>query len=68
MIIMIFGYAFHTMIGGVVNAFGGPNEPQALIYGTAVLPITLGMGVTGFLVLFLRERFLQSNKELINVD
>lgn len=56
MIIMIFGYAFHTIIGGMVNMMGGPNTSQALIYGVAVIPIALCIGTAGFGFLFIEER------------
>lgn len=49
MIIMSFGYAFHTIIGSVVNAYGGIGVPQAFIYGISVIPLALGLGVMGFL-------------------
>ncbi len=56
MIIMFFGYAFHTLIGTVVNAFGGPHSTQALLCGVAVIPIGLLLGTLGFGVLFAQER------------
>lgn len=56
MIIMIFGYAFHTTMGGVINAMGGPTTPQALVYGVAVIPIALCIGTLGFVVLFAKEK------------
>lgn len=56
MIIMIFGYAFHTIIGGVVDAMGGPTESLALIYGISVIPITLVMGTVGFMTLLGYEK------------
>lgn len=56
MIIMLFGYAFHSIIGGVVNAMGGPDTSRALIYGTAIIPVTLAIGAGGFVVLHIRER------------
>ncbi|HEV8050945.1 MAG TPA: hypothetical protein VGP47_00505, partial [Parachlamydiaceae bacterium] len=62
MIIMIFGYAFHTAIGTVVNAMGGPNAPDAMNYGLTVIPIALGIGTIGFVSLMLsckRDRALQ---------
>lgn len=55
MIIMVFGYAFHTIIGGVVNAMGGPTAPEALIYGVAVIPVTLCLGAAGFAALWATE-------------
>ncbi|KTD69104.1 major facilitator superfamily (MFS) transporter [Legionella steelei] len=57
MIIMIFGYAFHSVIGYIVNANGGIREVNAFVYGVGVIPVTLAMGVIGFLVLAYRERF-----------
>lgn len=51
MIIMSFGYGFHTVIGVVVNAYGGPNVAQAFVYGIGVIPITLALGVMGFCAL-----------------
>ena len=55
MIIMIFGYAFHTIIGLVVNAMGGPNVSEALVYGIAVIPVALFLGTSGFVALFTKE-------------
>jgi predicted MFS family arabinose efflux permease len=59
MIIMTFGYAFHTIIGGIINAMGGPNAPQSLAYGVAVIPAALCLGTVGFLLLFIREKKAQ---------
>lgn len=56
MIIMIFGYAFHTIIGGVVNAMGGANTPHALMFGVAVIPIALCLGACGFALLLIQEK------------
>jgi predicted MFS family arabinose efflux permease len=56
MIIMIFGYAFHTTMGGVISFFGGPQTSQALTYGIAVVPIALAIGACGFLILFSNEK------------
>ncbi|WP_454784213.1 MFS transporter [Legionella sp. WA2024007413] len=57
MIIMIFGYAFHTIIGFVVNENGGIREAGAFVYGIGVIPVTLAMGVIGFLFLAYREKY-----------
>jgi len=51
MIIMSFGYAFHTVIGLVVNAYEGLSMAQAYVYGISVIPIALGIGVVGFFIL-----------------
>jgi predicted MFS family arabinose efflux permease len=56
MIIMIFGYAFHTAIGNTVNAMGGANNSKALLYGVAVIPVALFIGTTGFGFLYLWEK------------
>lgn len=56
MIIMIFGYAFHTSMGGVINAMGGPNNSEALLYGVSVIPIALFIGSCGFAGLLIKER------------
>ena len=56
MIIMIFGYAFHSIIGGLINAMGGPTASQALVYGVLVIPIALCLGVGGFAILLFKEK------------
>ena len=55
MIIMIFGYAFHTIMGGIINAMGGPQVSCALVYGIAVIPIALCIGTAGFIILLTKE-------------
>ena len=64
MIIMTFGYAFHTLIGSVVNAMGGADAPQALTYGLAVIPLALFLGSGGFLLLIALEK-VKSRKMVI---
>ena len=56
MVIMIFGYFFHTVIGLVVNAVGTNDERLAHIYGVAVIPVALIIGTLGFIILALYER------------
>ncbi|EHL30692.1 hypothetical protein LDG_7331 [Legionella drancourtii LLAP12] len=56
MIIMIFGYGFHSAIGFMVNAYGGINVSQAFVYGIGVIPLTLAAGIMGFLVLAYQEK------------
>ncbi|KTC86458.1 MFS transporter [Legionella brunensis] len=56
MIIMSFGYAFHTSIGVIINSFGGIKVSEAFIYGLGIIPVTLGIAVIGFVVLFYQER------------
>ncbi|HEY4832279.1 MAG TPA: MFS transporter [Waddliaceae bacterium] len=64
MIIMIFGYAFHTVIGFIVNATGGPNASQALVYGAAIIPAALCIGSGGFILLLLNEKAKRSQSKL----
>jgi predicted MFS family arabinose efflux permease len=59
MIVMIFGYAFHTVLAGVVNAMGGTSSPEALTYATAVIPLTLALGAFGFAILYAAEKRVQ---------
>lgn len=68
MIIMVFGYGFHSAIGGIVSAMGGSSSSQALSYGTAIIPITLAIGATGFLTLFIREKVTSKKQALVNAD
>jgi MFS family permease len=56
MIIMVFGYAFHTTMGGIINSLGGPQAPQALFYGVMVIPIALGVGSCGFMLLLTKDK------------
>ncbi len=35
-------------MGTVIAAFGGPDIPQALVYGVAVIPAGLCLGAAGF--------------------
>ncbi len=63
MIIMIFGYAFHTIMGGTIKAMGGPASPQGLFYGVAVIPAALFLGSCGFIFLFILEKKAKKVKE-----
>lgn len=51
MIIMIFGYFFHSVIGFVVNLYSSIDSIQAFIYGIGVIPVTLIIGSIGFMLL-----------------
>lgn len=62
MIIMIFGYAFHTLIGGMVTIMGGPTVSEALVYGVAVIPVSLAIGTVGFVLLFTTESVKKTTK------
>lgn len=56
MIIMSFGYIFHTIIGFVVNAYGGAESATAFVYGISVVPIALMIGVIGFIVVLYQDK------------
>ncbi len=56
MIIMIFGYVFHAIIGWIINHMGGPENSQAFMSGIAVIPIALSIGVIGLLTIAMHER------------
>jgi len=56
MIIMSFGYVFHTTIGYIINAYGGTQVTQSFVYGISVIPITLGIGVIGFIIFAYKEK------------
>ncbi|MDR3477652.1 MAG: MFS transporter [Gammaproteobacteria bacterium] len=61
MIIMSFGYAFHSIIGYAVNLYGGPAVGQALVNGLSILPAGLAVGVLGFAFLSLTEKSFQGH-------
>ncbi|MFC3909353.1 MFS transporter [Legionella dresdenensis] len=56
MIIMSFGYAFHSTIGFVVDTFGGTTVTKAYVYGVGIIPVTLALGGLGFLILMCRDK------------
>jgi predicted MFS family arabinose efflux permease len=56
MIIMIFGYLFHAVIGLLINTMGGLDNPQAFLKGIAVIPVGLILGVFGVIAILLKER------------
>lgn len=56
MIIMSFGYAFHTTIGFIINIFGGSTVSKAFIYGIGVIPVSLGIAVIGFAILLHHDK------------
>lgn len=62
MIIMLFGSAFHTVIGFVVKAFGGPQVGLALTYGVGVIPAALILGVIGFAMISYQENKASKHK------
>lgn len=55
MIIIIFGYLFHSVIGLIINLCGGASSSTAFIYGIGIIPAALIIGSIGFLVIFWQE-------------
>lgn len=56
MIIMVFGYGFHSAMGMIVKTFGGTTVPSALNYGIAVIPITLVISFLGLTIMIFRDK------------
>jgi len=66
MIIMSFGYVFHSIIGVIIKSYSPVGEAVAFSYGIAVIPITLLIGAIGFLMVSYQERSAY-NKLQINL-
>lgn len=61
MIMMSFGYAFHSCIG-LVSSIYNANRSISLVYGISTIPVALFIGVIGLLLLVHQERrILASN-------
>ena len=56
MIIMSFGYVFHSTIGIVIKSYSTAGEILAFSYGVSIIPITLFIGVIGFFMIAYQER------------
>ena len=56
MIIMVFGYVFHTIMGKVIDQTGGASSPDAVVYGISVIPVALCIGTVGYLFMMFHER------------
>ena len=56
MIIMSFGYIFHSVIGAIIKSYNTTGEDLAMTYGIAFIPATLLVGVIGFLILIYQEQ------------
>lgn len=56
MIIMVFGYFFHTVMGQIINAMGGANNPTAIEYGISVIPVALIVASIGFTSILVADR------------
>lgn len=64
MVIMSFGYGFHSIIGVVIEAFKSHGGAYAFSYGIAVVPVTLLLGSAGFCLMARREKKLLSDAAL----
>ncbi|MDX1924167.1 MAG: MFS transporter [Rickettsiaceae bacterium] len=51
MIIMSFGYVFHSLIGVMIDLFRVYGEKCAFTYGISIIPATLFLGSFGFFVI-----------------
>ena len=60
MIIMIFGYGFHSIMGVVVDVMGGPASSHALSVGVAAIPTALLIGTVGFTIMLIQEKTAKS--------
>lgn len=56
MIIMSFGYVFHSVIGVIIKAYSKTGEYDAFIYGIAIIPVTLIVGTLGFIIIAYKEK------------
>jgi predicted MFS family arabinose efflux permease len=64
MIIMIFGYGFHSIIGYVIKIMGNYDLGSAFTYGIAVVPFALAVGTIGFSSLMYQE----PKKQILSVE
>ncbi len=56
MVIMSFGYFFHSIIGIVIHTYSSLSPVEAFKHGIAVVPITLALGSLGFVYLAIQEK------------
>lgn len=56
MVIMSFGYIFHSFIGIIVQCYSDMGESTSLIYGVSIIPITLLIGSIGFTVMMYNNK------------
>ncbi len=62
MIIMVFGYLFHSVIGSLVSQYGGAESSYALKVGIAAIPVALAFGSCGFIALWRMEKQVATAK------
>ncbi|MGB4191501.1 MAG: MFS transporter [Rickettsiales bacterium] len=56
MIIMIFGYFFHSIIGMIIKIYSTESSSEAFIYGIGIIPVALLIGSAGFITLSYKNR------------
>lgn len=56
MVIMSFGYIFHSCIGLIVQYYSSMGEATSLIYGVSIIPMTLLIGSIGFFILAYNDK------------
>lgn len=57
MIIMLFGYVFHSFIGKIIGFFGGFQNPRGICLGISLIPFALTLGIIVLsLVLITRKK------------
>lgn len=56
MIIMSFGYIFHSVIGAIIKSYSTSGAVDSFSYGISVIPITLLIGTIGFSLISYLER------------
>jgi hypothetical protein len=56
MIIMIFGYAFHSIIGALIAMNGGVESASAFICGISFIPMALVFGAAGFWMISMSDK------------
>lgn len=61
MIIMIFGYGFHTIIGLIIDYSGGKNNTEAFINGIAIIPIAMVISCIGYGIYKYKGIFYEKN-------
>ena len=56
MLIMSFGYAFHSSIGALIDVYGGIQSTRAFTYGIGLIPLTLAVGTFIFVWVACQDR------------
>jgi predicted MFS family arabinose efflux permease len=56
MIIMSFGYIFHSLIGVIIKNFASAGMTTSFKFGVGIIPVALLIGSLGFLVIAYREK------------